>query len=142
MTLIDSPPREADVIAFATRWTELLADENYAAAFDMLHRVEEYPGRSWIFSANELRDWIVNYGSGAPIDDELPCKVSAIGTAIGDRWENCLDLAAENERYVGYVGHLDWWLPLDGEWSDLQASFDLIELAGQVAFVLVALRVP
>ena len=37
---------------------------------------------------------------------------------------------------------LDWPFPLNGEWSDLKASFDLVNLRGKLVFVLVALRVP
>jgi len=142
MITINYPPTEAAVIEFATMWTDKLATENYDEAYKMLHYVGMHPGRSWVSSSSELRAWISNYGSNSPIEEEPPYVVTEISTAGGDRWDNFLELTPDCERYEGYSGRLDWWLPLSGEWSDLQASFDLIKLDGRIAFVLVALRVP
>lgn len=142
MISIAFPPSEADVIEFANMWTDKLVREDYPAAYEMLHHVAEQPGRSWVSTHDELRKWICNYGSDAPVEGEPPYVVTEISTASGSRWDNDLDLAPARERYVGCVGRVDWWLPLNGEWSDLQASFDLVSLNGKVAFVLVALRVP
>jgi len=142
MFSISFPPIESEIIEFARKWTEKLAGEDYKAAHEMLRYVAEHPGRSWAHTPNDLRSWISNYGSDTPIDDEPSYVVTSISTAAGDRWDNYLDLKPANEHYSGYVGRLDWWLPLNGEWSDLQASFDLIKVGSCVAFVLVALRVP
>lgn len=49
---------------------------------------------------------------------------------------------AAGDRYPACRGRLDWPRPLDGVWSDLLASFDLVEHAGGLVLVLVALRVP
>ncbi|NRR33617.1 hypothetical protein HSX11_25910 [Oxalobacteraceae bacterium] len=142
MISIAFPPSEADVIYFACSWTDKLVSQNYAAAHEMLHHVAEQPGRSWVSAPDELKEWISNYGSDTPVEGDPSYVVTEISTASGSRWDNDLDLAPVQERYAGFVGRLDWWLPLNGEWSDLQASFDLIDLNGKVAFVLVALRVP
>jgi len=133
---------ENSVYEFATRWTEQLVNANYDEAYAMLLHVENYPGRSWLSSPEELRRRINHYGSPTPIPGEPVCEVTSIERAVGERWENDLDLDPCTERYPGYVGRLDWWLPLNGEWSDLQASFDLVKSGMRVAFVLVALRVP
>jgi hypothetical protein len=142
MYTTSEPADEAAVHEFALRWTEQLIDENYDEAYAMLCHVEHHPGKSWVSSPDELKAWINYYGSSTPIPEEPIFRVTPIATAEGGRWENDLDLDPPSERYPGYVGRLDWWLPLNGEWSDLQASFDVIKSGGHVAFVLVALRVP
>ncbi|MYM88742.1 hypothetical protein GTP91_16360 [Rugamonas sp. FT82W] len=141
MVVIESPPREAAIIEFANKWTEQLAHENYDTAFEMLRTVTAYPGRSCVSSSNALRNRIVNYGSDTPIDDEPPYTVTSISSAVGDQWKNHIELMPDS-RYPGYVGCLDWWLPLNGEWSDLKASFDIVKVPNGVAFVLVGLRIP
>lgn len=111
----------------------------------MLCHVPNFPGRSCVSSADALRTMIENYGSPVPTPGEATSNVTEIQLATGERWENYIDLSPATERYPGYVGRLDWWLPLNGEWSDLQASFDLIKTGKQlqrIAFVLVALRIP
>jgi hypothetical protein len=135
---------DADVLAFARRWTEQLVHENYAAAFEMLHHVPAHPGKSWVNNPEALRAWIVNYGSDEAIPDEPECRVTPIESATGEQPRDYLSLDRDNptRRYPGYVGRLDWPLPLNGEWSDLKASFDLVEHDGALVFVLVALRVP
>ena len=142
MFSISFPPIEADVIEFANRWTDKLVRQDYETAFEMLHLVTEYPGRSWVRSPDELETWISNYGSDTPLEDEPPYVVTDIATAGGAQWDNDCDLLSDSERYPGCIGRLDWSLPLNGEWSDLQASFDLVKVEGRAVFVLVALRVP
>jgi len=142
MFTISHPPTDAAVHEFASRWTEQLAQENYIEAYGMLCHVQNHPGRSWVFSPEELRNWIENYGSDTPIPGEPPYKVTKIEQASGEQWGNYLELSPSDARYVGYLGNLDWGLPLNGEWSDLQASFDLVAIDQRVGFVLVALRVP
>jgi hypothetical protein len=142
MFTTNAPPTEAAVHDFAVRWTKLLVQENYSGAYEMLCHVPGYPGRSSVSSPDDLRSLIENEGSPTPIPGEPTYKVTEIELAAGERWENYLDVNPVTERYPGYVGRLDWWLPLNGAWSDLQASFDLIEVNKGVAFVLVALRVP
>lgn len=142
MFTTSAPPTEAMVNEFASRWTGQLVHGNYDRAYDMLCHVPDYPGRSCVSSPDDLRRLIANYGLPDPIPGEPEYKVTEIELATGDRWENDLDLDPVTERYPGYVGRLDWWLPLNGEWSDLQASFDLINKDQRVTFVLVALRIP
>ncbi|MFZ6870981.1 hypothetical protein ACO0LF_02835 [Undibacterium sp. Di27W] len=142
MILISFPPTEAEVNEFAHTWTNSLVSEDYEAAFEMLHFVATYPGRSWVSNPNELKACISNRGSQTPIEGEPSYTVTGISTASGELWDNYLNLAPTYERYPGCIGRLDWWLPLNGEWSDLQASFDIVKAEGGAAFVLVALRIP
>jgi hypothetical protein len=134
---------DGEILAFARQWTERLAAEDYAGALAMLLPVLSHPGRSWVDTPEALRAWVVNYGSDEPIPDEDECRVTA-PAETGEMPTEFLSLTREDlgQRYPGCCGRLDWPLPLDGEWSDLVASFDLAEVGGGLAFVLVALRVP
>jgi hypothetical protein len=138
---LDCP--DPDILAVARRWTDRLAVEGYAGAWDMLlHR----PGDSWAPDPEMLRARVVNYGSPDPIPGEPSCVVTPIETAAGEPWRWLPSLtrspAGSPHRPPDYRGRLDWQLPLNGEWSDLVASFDLVEEGGELAFVLAALRVP
>ncbi len=135
---------DEDILAVAWQWTDRLVAEDYAGAFGMLHHVVTYPGKSWVDSAAELRAWIVNCGTDEPIEGEPICRVTPFDSASGEMPRGYLSLMRREgqERYRGCRARLDWPLPLNGEWSDLKASFDLVKLRGKLVFVLVALRVP
>jgi len=86
--------------------------------------------------------WVENYGTDSPLPGEPTYRVTAPGEAVGERPANRFWWTQRESWYPVCRGRLDWRLPLDGRWSDLQASFDLVEHDGKLAFVLVALRVP
>jgi hypothetical protein len=131
------------IIGVAHRWTAHLAAEDYARAFELLLYVPAHPGKSWVSSPEMLRAWVVNSGSDEPIPGEPECRVTPIETAAGSPWPTLPSLSrSASERYPGCRGRLDWQLPLNGEWSDLVASFDLVAQVDALALVLVALRVP
>lgn len=134
---------DSDILAVAAEWTSRLVAEDYAGAWDMLlHR----PGEVWAPTPDVLKARVVNYGSPDPIPGEPVCVVTPIATAVGERWRwlPSLDRTPDGDPHRGpaFRGRLDWQLPLNGEWSDLVASFDLIEHEGELVFVLAALRVP
>jgi hypothetical protein len=135
---------DEDILSVARCWTERLVAEDYAGAFDMLLHVPAYPGKSWVSSPEALRAWIINYGSDEPIPGEPVCCVTPIESAAGKPpvGSPYLQRQETDRRYAGCRGRLDWPLPLNGEWSDLQASFDLVARGRELVFVLVALRVP
>jgi hypothetical protein len=135
---------DEDILGVAREWTGRLAAEDYAGAFDMLLYVPNNPGRSWVNSPEGLRAWVVNCGTDEPIPGEPTCRVTPIESAEGEMPPGylSLDRSDTDQRYPGCRGRLDWPIPLDGEWSDLKASFDLVARDGTLLFVLVALRVP
>ena len=141
---LDCP--DANILAVAEEWTNCLAAGDYAGACEMLLHNPAYPGRSWVADPNALRAWVVNYGSPEPVPGEPVCLVTPTATATGARWRwlPSLNRAPEGNPhlYPAFRGRLDWQLPLNGEWSDLVASFDLVEHDGALVFVLAALRVP
>ena len=116
---------DAEILAVAEEWTNRLAAEDYAGAWDMLlHR----PGEVWAPTPDKIRDRIVNCGCEMPVEGEPP-RVTPTATATGTPW-----------RWLPSLTRTE--LPLNGEWSDLVASFDLEGHGGALVFVLAALRVP
>ena len=134
---------DEEILAFAEQWTARLANEDYVGAWAMLlHRPDEV----WAPDPDILKARIVNYGSKQPIPGEPICVVTPIASATGSRIHYLPYLkrapAGSPHRYPDYRGRLDWELPLNGAWSDLVASFDLVDDGGELVFRLAALRVP
>ena len=77
---------------------------------------------------------IVGYGSPEPRDGH-DHRVTSTALAAGGRTPT-----HEVERYEARagdrVGHVWFDLPLDGEWSDLTATFDIERRAGRLVLVL------
>lgn len=137
---LDCP--DADILAAAEEWTARLAAEDYAGAWDMLlHKVKEV----WAPTPDALRTRIRDCGCEVATPGE-PLRVTPVATATGTRWLRLPALTRTQEgdtyRGAGFRGRLDWQLPLNGEWSDLIASFDLVEDGDELVFALAALRVP
>ena len=131
---------DVEILAVAEEWTNRLAAEDYAGAWDMLlHR----PGEVWAPTPEKIRERIVNCGCETPVEGEPP-RVTPTATATGTpwRWLPSLTRTELPPERPGPRGRLDWELPLNGEWSDLVASFDLEMYDGALVFVLAALRVP
>ena len=138
---LDCP--DAAILTAARRWTERLVAQDYVGAWEMLqHR----PGEVWAPTPDRLRARLVNYGSPDPIPGEPTCVVTPIESAAGEPWRTLPRLtrapAGQPHRPPNYRGRLDWPLPLNGRWSDLVASFDLVDDGGELAFLLAGLRVP
>lgn len=129
---------DSDILAAADEWTNRLAAEDYAGAIAMLCPDARRPH----VSAEWLRERVAECGCETPNDE--PPRVTSAATATGERWRWLPSLTRTHlppER-SGPRGRLDWQLPLNGEWSDLVATFDLEERGGEIVFVLAALRVP
>jgi hypothetical protein len=136
--------KDQDILDVAREWTERLVAEDYLGAFNMLLYVPTFPGKSWVASQEALRAWIINCGTDEPIPGEPSYQVTPIDSAEGEIPQGYLELdrSETDQRYPGCRGRLDWPIPLNGEWSDLKASFDLVARDGELLFVLVALGVP
>jgi hypothetical protein len=137
---LDCP--DAAILAAAEEWTDRLAAEDFAGAWEMLlHRA----GEVWAPTPAALKARIRQCGCEVPIPGES-LRVTPTATAAGERWRRlpALSRTADGDTYRGPAirGRLDWQLPLNGEWSDLVASFDLLEHDDVLVFVLAALRVP
>jgi hypothetical protein len=137
---LKAKPSNAEIMAFAEQWTELLCREDYSEAFSQLLYRPEYPGKSWCHSAEDLRAWIAGYGTNVARSDEPVHRVTSPTSAAGRPGTH--EIYRGSKLYPDYVASLDYWLPLDGEWSDLMASFDFVKIMGGVSPVLRALRIP
>ena len=122
------------------RWVGLLADQRFEEALAMLARSEQW-------TPELLVSVIGNYGSVEPRDGGRTFSVTApaVTTAGGDaRFEvtwldppltNRLDCAPD------LLGHARYDLPLDGAWSDVTATFDVLDLPDGVALALADVHV-
>lgn len=143
---------DEEIFDFACRWTQLLVDEDYQAAFDMLCYVPQthqfkQSNESVFSNATELETCIVNYGYHEPIPGEPTYKVTPIETVYDPwpdtlQWQRSLIRHELNHLYPGHLGWLDWFLPLNGEWSDLKATLDMMQQDGRLVFILTSLRIP
>lgn len=109
------------------RWVGLLVEERFDEAMEML-------GPSGTWTPELLAAVVRNYGSIEPRDDgrtfcvTAPTATKEGGDARFDvTWldpplTNRLDYAPD------LLGHARYDLPLDGQWSDLTATFEIVEL--------------
>ena len=112
------------------KWVELLAEDRFADAFDL---TGHYRHCSW--TPELIRSVIAGYGLPHETGEHV-YRISKIPEAIDgrsprwkvDRWRD-----AEPDNRVGFIS-MD--RPLDGEWSDLTATFEIAQLRGRLVLVL------
>jgi hypothetical protein len=127
---------DSELVRFIEDWVDLLASGDFAAASRFLHPPDE-AALSEEWTAENLELYIANYGSWDPLDDGRRMHVTPIDGASGD-----LVPVREVSRYDDRPPRIDFDLPLNGEWSDLTALFDLVQVDdARWAFVLYDLRV-
>lgn len=88
------------------------------------------------WTADRLKLFITNYGSDQPLADGRRMTVTPIEAAQGRQ-----DPYQDVTRFEDRPPMIEFDLPLDGEWSDLTAIFDLIDVGGGWAFALQDLHV-
>ncbi len=119
MNLKVLPSRE-EVLPFVERWVELLAQDRYEEAVEL---VEHPLGVN--LTADMLRQVVANYGTLEPRRDGKVFRVTSLSTAVQGEGPNTQQrdvdwFDTENGFRVGHV-HFD--VPLNGEHSDLTATF-------------------
>ncbi len=114
------------------RWVGLLVGRKHEEALAMLaspRPLLDAPSAETGWTPESLAQVIQNYGSVEPREDRTTFIVTPVATAMGDgprfevRWL---------EKPVGCgwgasIGHAHFDLPLNGAWSDLTATFDILE---------------
>ena len=123
------------------RWVGLLVGRKHEEALAMLaspRPLLDAPSAETGWTPESLAQVIQNYGSVEPREDRKTSAVTPIATAAGDgpRFEVTW---FENPVGCGWgasVGHAHYDLPLDGAWSDVTATFDIIETAEGLALAL------
>lgn len=123
LTILPENASDAEILNAVRAWAALLAAEEYAAAFAL---VECRP--HW--TPELLRTVIRNYGFVEPMGDGSTYRVTPLESASGGPTP-----LHEVDRSDGRISV--WFdLPLNGEWSDLTATFDLEPRDGKLALVL------
>jgi hypothetical protein len=96
------------------------------------------PATNTAWTPELLAAVIQNYGSVESRDDGKTFAVTPIATAVGagPRFD-----VTWFEKPLGYgsgasVGHARYDLPLNGQWSDVTASFDIVDTAEGLALAL------
>ncbi|HEY1341314.1 MAG TPA: hypothetical protein VGF59_27580 [Bryobacteraceae bacterium] len=119
------PPDAADsqILDAVRAWVVALAAEDYAGALVLVEA-----GPHW--TPELLRTVIANYGSIEPMRDGSTYRVTPPGSARG---------GPPPRHAVARAGdRISVWfdLPLNGEWSDLTATFDVVRRHGGLVLVL------
>lgn len=112
------------------KWVDLLAEGRFAHAFNLTAH-DSY--HSW--TPELIRSVIAGYGL-PHVAGEHEYRISRVTEANEgrtpcweiDRWRD----AEPNHR----VGSISFRLPLDGEWSDLTATFEILQNDGRLVLVL------
>ena len=125
-------PREASdemILAAIRRWIGLLAEDDVEAAVQFLYQGEG--AGSLAASASSLRESIARYEPGKPLRQE-PARVTPAETA-GGPFEPVEEVF---RREDGVVSSVDFALPINGEWSELVAFFDVVTVPDGLALAL------
>lgn len=125
-------PRDATddaILAAVRRWIGLVAADDAEAAVRYLYQGEG--ASSYGASAASLRACVARYQPGEPLRQE-PARVTPAETAGGpfDPLEEVF------RRDDGTPVSVDYALPINGEWSELVAFFDLVSVPEGLALSL------
>lgn len=128
-----------ELLSVVRDWVELVAAGSFQAAVQLLYLpADDYAAGRW--TAESLENYIGNYGFWEPLGDGRVVRVTPLASAVPPA-----DAPDRQPRFEVIRGqglpNIEFDLPLDGEWSDLTALFDIEEVDGRWAFVLTDLHV-
>ena len=128
-------PRNAtdeQILDVVRQWVELLAQEKYEEAFRMLRY---RPTELW--SPELIKTVIANYGFIEPREDGATFKVTSLkDDPEGQVFHGVEWYGDDPNRPAEYLGMAMFTLPLNGEWSDVTAMFDIVEEDGALVLEL------
>ena len=136
---VDAP--DNDILTAVSDWVNYLAQERYADALSMLYPV---PGNSYPWTPDLLETVITNYGFVEPRDDGRTFIVTPPEEAqasdgympVHNIRRYGKDAIRELEGGVVRVAHVLYDLPLNGEWSDVTAIFELYHIGDGLVLAL------
>jgi hypothetical protein len=150
---------DEQILAVVDRWADLLAAGDYDGAFGMTYHP---PDDEW--TPQMMKTWINGYGFDEPLSDGRVMEVTPRETAVPIDVEPEREIMRPNpdaeppkvtedghaygsyesllNAQDGLLGEVWYTLPLNGEWSDLVARFQLANLKGYLILVLTGLDVP
>ncbi|MEM7601381.1 MAG: hypothetical protein AAF357_08185 [Verrucomicrobiota bacterium] len=134
MKTLQASATDEQILQIARDWAEALAREDFEAAYDMTGHDSYY---QW--TPELIRTVVTNYGSVEPLGDGSTCRVTPLNSAKGgpaprhivERQSDPVDSSGTRE-----VGSVWFDLPLDGEWSDLTATFEILSEDDELHLVL------
>jgi hypothetical protein len=124
MVILRADASDEELLAVACRWVDLLAEQDYAAAMELTAHDDYY---GW--TPDLIRSVIEGYGFPEP-HPRGPFRVTPLAEARGrreparrvKRWARPL---LRPDRSAVALGDVLFDLPLNGEWSDLTATFQI-----------------
>ena len=131
--MIKSSATDKEILSFIESWVSDLENENYEAAYN---KTSHDPYYNW---SPELIEKVINgYGLPDPHPNGKVYKVTSIQKAKGAGAKKEIDREASEGNIIGYA-YYD--LPLNGEWSDLTASFRLEKRKNTIVLILEEIHV-
>jgi hypothetical protein len=112
MRRLDRHASDAEILSVIREWAALLAAADYAAALELVAARSHW-------TPDLLRRVVSNYGSLEPRADGAIFRVTPLSQASGG------PAPRHTVEWAGDRGWAQFDLPLNGEWSDLTATFDL-----------------
>ncbi len=112
-----------DVLVAVRQWVHSLAVDDYEAAF-----AQTYHGPTEHWTPELMHTIIANYGSPTPYEDGQLFHVTPLEGVRANGEKPTQDvqwLDSVSDRQSPIVGRVWFDLPLNGEWSDLTAIFNI-----------------
>ena len=129
MEILPNDATDEMILAAVRRWVGLLAVDDVEAAVRFLYQGD---GAGSIGAdASSLRACIAQYEPGEPLSRE-PARVTPAETATGP----FQPLQEVFRRDDGTVSSVDFALPINGQWSELVAFFDVVSVPTGLALAL------
>ena len=130
MIVLPKDATDEDIINVVRDFVNLLAKERYVEAFEMMYRNSKDE-----MSPELIKRLIEGYGFDESVKDVF--RVTSLEEMKNQEPEFQIDwlesVKGEKPREIGTI-HYD--LPINGEWSDLTAIFDVYELENGIALSL------
>lgn len=126
-------PADEEVLRLVEAWIDALACGDFAGAFAMT-RHDAY----FQWSPELIRDVVAGYGLPSPHPSGEKFMVTPRAHARGRPADRAVD---RDIRPGGALAEVRYSLPLNGEWSDLTATFRLERVSGGCALVLEEIHV-
>lgn len=111
------------LITAVEEWVDLLVAKKYQEALEYIYPIA-YP--EW--DAEYLENWIRNYGFDQPLKDGNIVEVTPRQKAKGKQYNREYQVyGPQIDEVTGLevIGMILYDVPLDGEWSDLTAQFNV-----------------
>lgn len=125
--ILSTSPTDSEILALVESWVDDLAREDFDVAYS---RTEHDPYYAW--TPQLIRSVIAGYGLSAPHPSGEKFKVTSRQRATGQPHNLTVDRINKPDSSIAEV----WYdLPLNGEWSDLTATFR-VEVRGETSVLI------